>query len=279
MSRGLNRSVGELNAYRADTDHPCDIKTSLRVGHADPDEAGACIYEELLADGIEHAHGGDARCRQARGLVREVEQARSAAAADDAREETSAAVWALCDLCAGTCSRTAGEGREGARAAGPTGCGREEPDAGELELNKARSLLSSGGPFIAQEVSIRARHELHVYISVFVKVDPPTDQDFFVQAVESALSGALNEALPVYILEESNALSRAEQEVRVPVSIKVLPRSEAQIAYASEADLNGALFKVAISSVLVVASVVFLVDDEEVEQAVRVEVAPSELNR
>ena len=63
LSCGLNRSIGELNAYRADTDHPCDIKTSLRVSHADTYEASAGINEELLADGIEHAHGGDARCR------------------------------------------------------------------------------------------------------------------------------------------------------------------------------------------------------------------------
>ena len=63
LGRGLNRAVRELNAYRADADHPCDIKTSLRVSHADTHEASAGIYEELLADGIEHAHGGYARCR------------------------------------------------------------------------------------------------------------------------------------------------------------------------------------------------------------------------
>ena len=63
MGRGLNRSIGELNTNGTDPDHPCDIKTSLRVSHADTYEAGARIYEELLADGIEHAHGGYARCR------------------------------------------------------------------------------------------------------------------------------------------------------------------------------------------------------------------------
>ena len=140
-------------------------------------------------------------------------------------------------------------------------------------------MLSSGRSFIAQEVSIRARHELHVYISVFVEVDPPTDQDLFVQAFESALSGALKEALTVQVLEEPRAFGCTEQEVGVTISVQVLPGSEAQIAYTCEPDLDGALFEVAITCVLVVARLVLFVDDEQIEETIRVEVAPSELDR
>jgi hypothetical protein len=66
-------------------------------------------------------------------------------------------------------------------------------------------------------------------------------------------------------LEESCAIGCAEQEVGVTISVQVLPGSEAQITYTCETDLDGALFEVAITSVLVVARLVLFVDDEEVE--------------
>ena len=71
----LDRAVRELNADRADTDHPCDVESPLGIGHADADEASGVVDEELLADRIEHPHGRDAGGRQTGGLIREVEDA------------------------------------------------------------------------------------------------------------------------------------------------------------------------------------------------------------
>ena len=65
----------------------------------------------------------------------------------------------------------------------------------------------------------------------------------------------------------------------MPVCVEVLPGAEAQVADAGEPDLGRPLCEVTVTGVQVEASLVLFVDDEEVEQAVRVEVAPGELDR
>jgi len=139
--------------------------------------------------------------------------------------------------------------------------------------------LSLCEPFVAQEVSARARHELHVCISVSVKVDPPADQDLILKPGEPALRRPLNEAASVDVLEEAHPAARSEEEVGVPVCVEVLPGAEAQVADAGEPYLGRPLCEVTVPGVQVEASLVLFVYDEEVEQSVRVEVAPGELDR
>ena len=134
-------------------------------------------------------------------------------------------------------------------------------------------------PFVAQEISIRARHELHVGVPISVKVDPPADQDLILKPGESALRRPLNEAASVDVLEEAHPAACSEEEVGVPVGVEVLPGTEAQVANACEPDLGRALCEVTVTGVQVEASLVLFVDDEEVEQPVRIEVTPSELDR
>jgi len=104
-------------------------------------------------------------------------------------------------------------------------------------VNEARTLLPSDGTFIAQQVSIGARHQLHIYKAIFVKVDPPTDQDLFIQAIEPALSRAFDEALSIDVLKDSDACPCSKEQVSVSISVEVLPCSKAQITDSIETDL------------------------------------------
>jgi len=125
--------------------------------------------------------------------------------------------------------------------------------------------LSLCEPLIAQEVSARARHELHVCEAVGVEVDPPADQDLICELSEPALSRPLDEASPVQVLEEADAAACPEEEVSVPVGVEVLPGAEAQVTYACEAHLRGALSELTVAGVQIEARLVLLIDDEQVE--------------
>jgi len=119
---------------------------------------------------------------------------------------------------------------------------------------------------------------LNVCEAVSVEVYPPTDQDLVGEAGEPALCRALDEAPPVHVLEESDAVARSEEEVCVTVCVEVLPGAEAQVAYVGETHLGGALSEVTVAGVQVKARCVLFIDDEEVEQPIGVEVAPGELD-
>jgi hypothetical protein len=77
--------------------------------------------------------------------------------------------------------------------------------------------LSFCEAFVAQEISARARHELHVGEAVSVEVDPAADQDLISEAGESALSCPLDEVPAVHVLEEADAAASPEEEVSVTV--------------------------------------------------------------
>jgi hypothetical protein len=140
-------------------------------------------------------------------------------------------------------------------------------------------MLAPTDTLVAQQVPVGARHELHVDEPVLVEVDPPTDQDLFRQIGESALRRPLDQMPASDILEEPHAAPRPDQEIRPAIAVQILPRPEAQVAHSAQTHLQGALLELTITRVAIEARRVLLVHDQEVEQPIRIQVTPSELDR